>query len=208
VQIVGFINCKSRTRYRNENEYVFPETSINIYQSSTRYTQEDIILPFITRLKCGSKSFTIEHYDNLRQQLNEPLVRKSHSIALFEFTVNTFEVLKPTGNLLSSLSILSNKLLYMFSNLLLTIQENYYGVSYIGRNCWCSPTVLRKYCNILCTVYRMKINLYNQLHMHKLCPSDVSQSAACFGTSHVPSSGSPLSSKRSALKMIRCLASE
>jgi len=113
----------------------FSETSINIYQSSTRYTQEDIILPFITCLKCGSKSFAIEHYNNLRQQLNEPLVRKSHSIALFEFTVNTFEVLKPTGNLLSSLSILSNKLLYMFSNLLLTIQENYYGFSYIGRNC-------------------------------------------------------------------------
>jgi hypothetical protein len=39
--------------------------------------------------------------------LNERPVPKSHSVAFFEFTVNTFEVLKPTGNLLSGLSVLS-----------------------------------------------------------------------------------------------------
>jgi len=69
--------------------------------------QEDTIPPFTTCLICGSKSFAIEHFNNLRQQPSEPPVRKSHSIAFFEFIVNTFEVLKPTGKLLSSLSVLS-----------------------------------------------------------------------------------------------------
>jgi hypothetical protein len=40
----------------------------------------------------------------------------------------------------------------------------------------------------------MKSNLPNQLYIHKIRSSDGSKSPTCFGTSQVPSSGSPLSS--------------
>ena len=42
-----------------------------------------------------------------------------------------------------------------------------------------------------------------KLYVHKICSSDVNQSATCFGTSQVPP-GSPISSPHYAFKMARC----
>lgn len=59
-----------------------------------------------------------DHYYSARKQaslcaartglsLNERSLRESHCVAFFKLTVNIFEVLKPTENLLFSLSVIS-----------------------------------------------------------------------------------------------------
>jgi len=52
------------------------------------------------------------------------------------------------------------------------------------------------------------INVCNRLYMQKICLSDVGKFQTCLSTSQVPSSGSPLISHCSTLKMVCCTLSE
>lgn len=68
------------------------------------------------------------------------------------------------------------------------IKHNYVSKSYAA------------YFNVVFTVYCMKINLYNELYIHRICTSDISNSPTYFDKSQVLSSVSPPSSNHIALK--------